>query len=325
MPVVAQADDDAATAVARTYRDFGRLEARGRSAAYEALAESVAGDSALVSFIASLPPPKRQPNLLFAAARYLLGAPPAIGPLRELASQSRAELTQVIMTRRTQTNEPARCAVLLPALAQLPQPLALIEAGASAGLNLLVDRYSYDYSGYRLAGLDPAAPVLRCEPRGPVPLPARIPAISWRAGLDLNPLDVTRADDAHWLSCLVWPGEGDRAQRLEAAIASARRDPPAVHRGDMLTGLPSLVAQAPADATLVIYHTSALWYLPAGQREQFASTVRGLGATWLSSEPPGVVPGTDGPARDGHTCVLARDGDVIALTESHGTWLRWLP
>ena len=58
---------------------FGRLEARGRSAAYEALAESVAGDAALVSFIASLPPPKRQPNLLFAAARYLLGAPPAIG------------------------------------------------------------------------------------------------------------------------------------------------------------------------------------------------------------------------------------------------------
>ena len=54
-------------------------------------------------------------------------------------------------------------------------------------------------------------------------------------------------------------------------------------------------------------------------------TVRGFGATWLSSEPPGVVPGTEGPARDGHTCVLARDGRCIALTESHGTWLRWLP
>ena len=93
----------------------------------------------------------------------------------------------------------------------------------------------------------------------------------------------------------------------------------------MLTGLPALVAQAPEDATLVIYHTSALWYLPAERREEFASTVRRLGAAWLSSEPPGVVPGTEGPARDGHTCVLARDGDVIALTESHGTWLRWLP
>ena len=325
MPFVVQSGDDAAMAVARTYRRFGRLEARGRSAAYEALAESVAGDAGLVSFIASLPPEKRQPNLLFAAARYLLGAPPAIGSLRELASQSRAGLTEVILTRRTQTNEPARCAVLLPALAQLPPPLALIEAGASAGLNLLVDRYSYDYAGHRLAGLDPDAPVLRCEPRGPVPLPARIPAITWRAGLDLNPLDVTCEDDVRWLSCLVWPGEGDRAQRLAAAIASARRDPPPVHRGDMLTGLPSLVAQAPADATLVIYHTSALWYAPAEQREQFARTVRGLGATWLASEPPGVVPGTEGPARDGHSCVLARDGHVIAVTESHGTWLQWLP
>ena len=325
MPVVTQPGDDAATAVAGTYRAFARLEARGRSAAYETLAEAVADDAALVGFIASLPPEKRQPNLLFAAARYLLGAPAAIGPLRELASQSRTELTQLILTRRTQTNEPARCAVLLPALAQLPQPLALIEAGASAGLNLLVDRYSYDYAGHRLAGLDPDAPVLRCEPRGPVPLPARIPAISWRAGLDLNPLDVTREDDVRWLSCLVWPGEGDRAQRLAAAIASARRHPPAVHRGDMLTDLPALAARAPADATLVIYHTSVLWYVPAEQREQFAGTARGLGATWLASEPPGVVPGTEGPARDGQTCVLARDGRCIAVTESHGTWLRWLP
>ena len=94
------------TAVARTYRRFGRLEARGRSAAYEALAESVAGDAALVSFVASLPPDKRQPNLLFAAARYLLGTPPAIGSLCELAGQSRAELTELILARRTQTSEP---------------------------------------------------------------------------------------------------------------------------------------------------------------------------------------------------------------------------
>ena len=308
MPVVAQPDDDAVTAVARTYREFARLEAQGRSAAYEALADSVAGDA-------------RAGGLHRVAAAGQAPAEPAVrgGPLpaRRPARDRVATRAGQPVPGRTDRADPgpadadqraARCAVLLPALAQLPQPLALIEAGASAGLNLLVDRYSYDYAGHRLAGLDPDAPVLRCEPRGPVPLPARIPAISWRAGLDLNPLDVTREDDVRWLSCLVWPGEGDRAQRLAAAIASARRDPPAVHRGDMLTGLPSLAAQAPADATLVIYHTSALWYLPAERREQFAGTVRGLGATWLSSEPPGVVPGTDGPARDGHTCVLARDG-----------------
>jgi hypothetical protein len=41
-----------------------------------------------------------------------------------------------------------------------------------------------------------------------VPLPDRLPAIAWRTGLDLNPLDVTNDDDVRWLSCLVWPDEG---------------------------------------------------------------------------------------------------------------------
>src|SRR5215469_3651321 len=121
------AEDDRVTAVAATYRAFARQEARGRSAAYESLARAAAEDAAVAGFVASLPPGKHQPNLLFAAARYLLGALPGIDGLRELVTGSRAELTEVMLTRRTQTNEPARCALLLPALAQLPEPLALIE------------------------------------------------------------------------------------------------------------------------------------------------------------------------------------------------------
>jgi hypothetical protein len=283
-----------------------------------------------MSFVAGLPPARRQPALLFAAARYLLGppgAPPALAQLRDLAGEPGAGRAGGMLARRTQTNEPARCAVLLPALAQLPEPLALIDVGASAGLTLLYDRYSYDYGGHRVTGLDPAAPTLRCQPRGPVPLPARVPAITWRAGLDLSPLDITSDDDARWLACLVWPGEGDRAERLAAAIAAARRDPPVVHRGDLLAGLPALARQAPADATLVICHTSVLFYVGPGVREQFARTVRGLGAAWLSSEAPGVVPGTGlstaAPAADDQLCVVARDGQPLGYADSHGTWLRW--
>lgn len=107
--------NDQVTVVAEAYRAFARREARGRSAEYESLAESVADDPAVVGFIALLPPDKRQPNLLFAAARYLLDVPLGIQQLRDLIIQSRPELTRVILTRRTQTNEPARCAVLLPA------------------------------------------------------------------------------------------------------------------------------------------------------------------------------------------------------------------
>lgn len=324
MPSVALTDGDPVTSVVESYRVWARREARGRSAAYESLAESAADDAALVDFIASLPPAKRQPNLLFAAARYLLGAPPGIQQLRELAGGSEAELRRVMLARRTQTNEPARCATLLPALAQLPEPLALIEAGASAGLTLLFDRYSYDYGGHRLAGRDPRAPTLCCEPRGPVPLPARIPAIVWRAGLDLNPLDVTSDDDVRWLSCLVWPGEGDRDQRLAGAIASARCDPPTVHRGDLLTDLPALAAQAPPGATLVVYHSCVLFYVTARERERFAATVGALGAVWLSSEEPGVVPGTAAPSHDGHANIVARDGQPLAYADGHGAWLHWL-
>ena len=149
--------------VARAYRAFARLEAHGRSPAYEALASAVADDPGIVGFVASLPAAKRQPNLLFAAARYLLGAPASIGSLRDLVRDSPAELAAVMRARRTQTNEPARCAVLLPALAQLPEPLALVDVGASAGLTMLFDRYSYDYGGHRLAGADPDAPTLRCQ------------------------------------------------------------------------------------------------------------------------------------------------------------------
>jgi hypothetical protein len=323
MPLPGTADD-AVRSVAAGYRDFARLEARGRSDAYESLAEAVAGDPALTAFIASLPPAKRQPQLVFGAARYLLGGPPGIGQLRELAHHSRAQLIRVILARRTQTNEPARCAVLLPALAQLPGPLALIEVGASAGLTLLFDRYSYDYAGHHLAGSDPDGPTLRCRPSGPVPLPAEMPTIIWRAGLDVNPLDVTRDDDVRWLSCLVWPGEGDRARRLAAAVASARRDPPPVHRGDLLTDLPALAARAPAGATVVVYHCSVLYQVGVQGREQFAATVRGLNATWLSSEAPGIVPGTATRAADGQMCVVARDGQPVAHADSHGTRLGWL-
>ena len=194
----------------------------------------------------------------------------------------------------------------------------------SAGLTLLCDRYSYDYAGHRISGTDPLAPTLRCQPRGPVPLPARIPEIAWRAGLDLSPLDVNCDDDVRWLECLVWPGEGDRAQRLAAAIATARRDPPVLHRGYLLTGLPALAARAHVDPGRVSLRRARLPY-PADRR-RFAATVRGLPVVWLSNEGPGVVPGLPIPPYQGAPFVLARDGHTpMALTDWHGTWLQWVP
>jgi hypothetical protein len=158
-----------------------------------------------------------------------------------------------------------------------------------------------------------------------VPLPAQVPEVIWRAGLDINPLDVNNGANVRWLTCLLWPGEGDREERLAAAIATARRDPPVVHRGDLLDDLPALAAQAPAEATLVVYHTSVLGYVTPDKRRQFAGLVRDLAAVWLSNENPGLVPDAPAPPYDGAPSLLARDGRIpLAFADPHGTWLHWL-
>jgi hypothetical protein len=325
---------DPAAGTAENYRAFAR-EARGRSGAYERLAEQVAEDAPILRFLDALPRPKRQPNLLFAAARYLTGEPPGPETLRQLVSERPDELGRVMLARRTQTNEVGRCAVLLPALAALPPPLALLEVGASAGLTLLPDRYSYDYAGHRVAGTAPDGPLLRCQPSGPVPLPAAVPRVVWRAGLDLAPLDVRDDDDVRWLACLVWPDQPERARRLEQAVAVARADPPRLVRGDLLDDLPDLAARAPADATLVVCHSAVLAYVAADRREAFAAEItrlrgrRGGRLTWLANEAPGVTPE---PVRPGdavtaagrHGFVLLHDGARIAVADRHGAWLHWV-
>ncbi|WP_269429517.1 DUF2332 family protein [Sinomonas humi] len=145
------------SATSEIYRSFANVEARGVSPVYFDWAASIAEDPEVLGLIESLPRHKRQPNLVFAAAR-LRGAP--VGPsagFRSWLVRHWAEVEPVIRERSTQTNEAGRCAVLLPVLSELDGPLALIEAGASAGLCLYPDRYSYRYdTGGGIVSLDPS-------------------------------------------------------------------------------------------------------------------------------------------------------------------------
>jgi hypothetical protein len=325
-------DNEPGHGTAESYRSFAADEARGRSPLYEHLAGSVADDRELLALLDELPEPKRQPNLLLAAVRYHAGVQSSYDSFRSVVLDRRAEVTATMLARRTQTNEPARCATLLPALASLPQPLALLEVGASAGLCLQPDRYGYDYGERRIDG-QPGAPVLACRCSGPVPLPRGPVEVAWRAGIDINPLDVTDPDDVRWLSCLVWPGEGDRAERLAAAVSLARRDPPRVVRGDLLDQLGHVAAGAPRGATLVVFHSSVLAYVSADRRADFAREVAGLGAVWLSQEGldvmsvvPGFPSSLAGVEPSGSCYLLTRDGrEPLAYADSHGTWIRWRP
>jgi hypothetical protein len=224
-------------------------------------------------------------------------------------------------SRATQTNEAGRCAVLLPVLAALPQPLALLEVGASAGLCLYPDRYSYRYGDHQI-GAGP--PVLDCAATGMVP-PAARPEVVWRAGLDLNPLDITDPADLAWLDALIWPEHAHRRARLRAAAALAAAEPPLLVRGDLVDDLPALAAQAPAAATLVVFHTSVLYQVPPSRRELFATVVRTLPGHWISNEDPDVLPydTLQAPPDRALRNVLALDGTPLAWTRPHGQEIIW--
>ncbi len=315
---------------AEWYTSFANTEARGQSAVLTDWALGVAGDPGIRELIERMPLQKRQPNLVFAVSR-LLGAP--VGPWPAYREWLLAHLPAVAAEaehRMTQTNEARRCAALLPALGLVAElvdgPLALLEVGTSAGLCLFPDRYSYSYNGLRVDPVDGASTLLlECKTTGPVPVPARMPEIAWRAGLDLHPLSVADPDDMLWLETLVWPEQQERRDRLRAAIEIARTRPPLIEAGDAVDGLLPLAAVAPAGARLVIITSGVLVYLPRAERVRFAGLVRGLDADWVSLEGRAAFPEVEAvlPARPGRF-LLSLNERPLAFAGPHGQSLDWI-
>src|SRR5699024_7433560 len=126
----------------RYYRTFARVEAADTSPVYAEWAQGVADDDAIIDLLLGLPQPKRQANLLFAAARHLGSGTGTFAQLRAWLLEHWDATRALILEPSTQTNEAGRCAVLLPALARLDGPLRLIADSASAGLGLYRTRCS---------------------------------------------------------------------------------------------------------------------------------------------------------------------------------------
>lgn len=300
---------------AGVYADFAEGALAAGSPTYARLSAQIAGDARIATLLDTLPV-QPHPTLLLGTLRWY-DAPLSADWIVE----HWALVADVLLTKRTQTNEPARCALLLPALATLPEPLALVEVGASAGLCLLYDRWRYDYDG-TVVGDGPVT--LHCAVNDRVPIPARVPEIAWRAGLDLNPLDASDADTRRWLECLVWPEHEDRRATLHAALDVAAADPPDVRRGDLLHDLPRLLDEAPRDATVVVLHTAVLLYADRATRAEFVTLLRDRGVHRLGAESADVLPHLASPDVPSSTFVLSLDDDVLALAQPHGRSLEWL-
>lgn len=324
--------DSVVEETARIYRSFAHYQARDVSPIYEDWADGIAENPMLLARLANMPVDKRQPNLLFAAARHLGCTAVSAADLRPWLISHWDSVTTVMLSHATQTNEASRCATLLPALTQIPGPLALIEVGASEGLCLSPDRYSYDYrTSTGVVRVDPSggpsSVVLPCTISG-APVPDSVPEVVWRAGLDLNPLDVTSESDMRWLESLIWPEHEARRRRLRAAAEIVAAEPPRIVTGDLLTDLDSLIAEAPAEATVVVFHSAVLAYVNAESRRRFADSMAAQPSmVWISNEGAGAFPEFDEPiAKQAKgRFVLTVDGTPVAYTGPHGQSFAGIP
>jgi hypothetical protein len=250
----------------------------------------------------------------------------------------------LLAERGTQTNEVRRCSYLWPAFvfaaARTARALSIIDVGASAGLNLLFDRYAYEYGNGLCAG-DPTASVrIATQLRGAPPPIAPPPIVAERIGIDLAPVALDDADATRWLEACVWPEHVERFATLRAALALARVARPRVVAGNALEHLPRLIDAAERDAAVVVVNTNVLVYFSEAERRAYGRALRDAGArrelVWIANEHPALLQQA-GFARsieassDAAALPLAithfrdgtRDERVVAQVGPHGRWLDW--
>src|SRR6516162_7465148 len=348
-----------ARTLAEVYRHFGEVDAAGTSPLYERVAVALSESGDALRAIEAAPARKRHPSVILAALHDLAldGRAPALAAAYAAADGDAAagaaidtllrmtdSVVAVVARRRTRPNETGRCAVLYPAIAEAARragadAVGLIDVGCSAGLNLNVDRVGITYSNGQSLG-DPSSPVqLSSSIVGERPIPARaIPEVVARVGVDLEPVDVTDADDARWLRACLWPDQPERAARLEAEMALAATAPPLLLRGDALEVMPDAFARVPADALPVVTTTWALSLFPLDSRLRFLhrldEAAAGRAVAWVSVEGVGVAPAipTLGDRRaSGHSIIglvvfggSAVRAEAVGRCWSRGRLLAWL-
>jgi hypothetical protein len=348
-----------ARTLAQAYRHFGEADAAGTSPLYERLAVALSESGEALRAIETAPARKRHPAVILAALHdlALAGRAPALaaayaagdgdaaaGAAIEVLLRMTGSVVAIAVRRPVRADETGRGAVLYPAIAEAArragaQAVGLIDVGCSAGFNLNVDRVGITYSSGQSLG-DPSSPVqLAASVVGGRPIPERaIPEVVTRVGIDLDPVDMTDADDARWLRACLAPDQPERSAKLEAELALAAMAPPLLLRGDAVEVLPDAFARVPADALPVVTTTWALSRFPLESRLRFlhrlgdAATDRAV--AWVSAEGVGVAPAipTFGDRRaSGHSIIgLAVFGQSALRTEavgrcwSRGRLLAWL-
>lgn len=227
-----------------------------------------------------------------------------------------------------QTNEVARSAVLVPAArwlaARYGLPLVLSELGASAGLNLLFDRYALDVNAESFGPSD-AVVTLAPDWSGPQPL-ATAPAVAGRAGCDLSPVDPV--DDRLRLLSYIWADQSVRIARTSAALAEAARLRPSVAAADAADWLRDRLAASRPGHVHLVYHTVAWQYFPPRTGAAIEAMLAEAGASATVDAPLARfgMEADDSGEPGARLWLHLWPGSVIVQlgrADFHGRWVRW--
>lgn len=231
-----------------------------------------------------------------------------------------------LLCRPVQTNEVGRCAALLPGFLAVAKrtgmPLRLLEVGASAGLNLLWDRYRYESAGFAW-GDEASNPRIAFELHGGPPVTTQVDVFH-RRGCDLSPVDPIGEEGRLTLLSFVWADQADRLDRLRAALATAAELPVAVDRAGAAEWTAGQLSDLPTGVVTVLFHSIVMQYLPEDERLRFERLVRSAGEVataaaplaWLRMEPAG------GCAEVRLACWPGGEDTVLARSGYHGNPVR---
>jgi len=337
---------------ARFRRHADMLVGSGRSPLYIELMRAAAEDIEAGGEVARLfegieAPPGAVPQLrLMAALHYLVlsGRAPELAAFYPSAGGDRppAEVWPVCLAtiaehfeqvkerlhRTVQTNEPGRSAVLFAGLLWLTErhgrPIRLLEVGASAGLNLLADRYAYVVGDLELG--DPSSPLRFVDPWDPPPTADLAAAaaslrIAARAGCDIAPLDPRLPDDQLTLLSYIWPDELHRIERMRAALSVAARDPVPVVARPGSEWLREALAAVQDGELAVVWHSVMRQYVEPGEWAAIEGVLRDRADTVRLS----MEPALDRSARMELTVhdPAGAAAHRLAVCDDHGLPIRW--
>jgi hypothetical protein len=235
----------------------------------------------------------------------------------------------ISLDRGVQTNEVGRSAALLGGFltvaAQTGLALRVLEIGASAGLNLLWDRFRYEAPDWAFG--DAASPArVPCDyDGGRPPLPRPVWVIE-RAGCDPAPVDPTTEDGALTLQSFMWPDQLERLALLRAAIEVARRTPVTVDTSSAPDWLDGRLARERAGSATVVFHSIMWGYMTEEGQKRITTALMQAGEASTEADPLAwlrMEPGED------QTDILLTtwpggNERKLATANFHGKAVRWL-